>query len=95
MFIKSQKDTLMLANEGFLPVEFDLLSPFVDLDKAGIVKIGDRIGVPWVNTWSCYKGGEVHCGSCGTCFERREAFVRADVQDPTCYATTPDFVDPR
>jgi 7-cyano-7-deazaguanine synthase len=95
LFIKSQKDTLMLANEGFLSADFELLSPFIDLDKAGIVGIGDRIGVPWENTWSCYKGEEVHCGSCGTCFERREAFVLAGVHDPTDYASTPDFVDPR
>lgn len=94
-FIKSQRDTLKLANEGFLSDDFDLISPFIDIDKAGIVGIGDRIGVPWENTWSCYKGGEIHCGSCGTCFERREAFILAGVHDPTPYASTPSFVDPR
>jgi 7-cyano-7-deazaguanine synthase len=94
-FIKSQKDTLKLANEGFLSDDFDLISPFIDIDKAGIVEIGDRIGVQWENTWSCYKGGEIHCGSCGTCFERREAFAIAGVHDPTSYASTPDFADPR
>ena len=62
-----------------------LIAPFVDKTKAGIVEIGTKLDVPFVNTWSCYKGGDVHCGSCGTCVERKEAFVNAGVDDPTTY----------
>ena len=62
-----------------------LMATFIDIDKAGIVKIGDRLGVPFSDTWSCYKGGEYHCGTCGTCVERREAFLLAGVVDPTLY----------
>ena len=94
-FIESQFETLKLANAGFIATEFDVLAPFVNISKADIVTIGDAIGVPWLETWSCYKGGDIHCGSCGTCFERREAFELANVDDPTSYTSTPSFSDPR
>jgi len=45
--------------------------------------------VDFAHTWSCYKGGDVHCGKCGTCVERREAFQQAGLVDPTTYAATP------
>jgi len=66
--------------------QIDLLRPFVGMDKAAIVRRGTELGVDFFYTWSCYKGGEIHCGSCGTCVERREAFIMAQVQDPTAYA---------
>jgi len=62
-----------------------LLRPFIAMDKAAIVKRGAELGVDFSGTWSCYKGGEVHCGTCGTCVERREAFEVAGVEDPTEY----------
>lgn len=62
-----------------------VLSPFTGMTKAGIVRAGAALGVPFGRTWSCYKGGERHCGRCGTCVERREAFQRAGVADPTEY----------
>jgi 7-cyano-7-deazaguanine synthase len=49
------------------------------------VRTGHRLGVPFEHTWSCYRGGERHCGRCGTCVERREAFELAGVTDPTVY----------
>lgn len=63
-------------------------TPFVDRSKADIVRLGERLGVPFHLTWSCYRGGEVHCGRCGTCVERREAFELAGVADPTVYEET-------
>lgn len=63
-----------------------ILAPFVDVTKDQIVRIGAAHGVPFDKTWSCYKGGRVHCGVCGTCHERREAFALAGVTDPTAYA---------
>lgn len=60
--------------------------PFVAMDKADIVRLGAAIGAPLELTWSCYNGGEKHCGKCGTCVERREAFRAAGVNDPTVYA---------
>lgn len=70
--------------------EIALEAPFVHLSKADIVAEGARNGTPFAETWSCYKGGARHCGRCGTCVERREAFDLAGVADPTDYAD-PDF----
>lgn len=63
----------------------ELLRPFIHRDKAGIAKLGDSLGVDYGKTWSCYKGGDLHCGKCGTCVERIEAFVLAGLHDPTVY----------
>lgn len=65
-----------------------LLRPFVSMDKADIARRGAELGIDFAHTWSCYKGEELHCGSCGTCVERREAFLLAGVSDPTLYAST-------
>ncbi len=64
----------------------DLYTPFVTISKADIVTEGARHNTPFAATWSCYKGGDLHCGRCGTCVERREAFHLAGVDDPTVYA---------
>jgi 7-cyano-7-deazaguanine synthase len=66
-----------------------LLRPFIALNKAQIAAEGARLGVDFAQTWSCYKGGEIHCGKCGTCVERREAFAVAGLKDPTVYEATP------
>lgn len=65
--------------------QVELLHPFVRMTKAEIAKRGAELGVPFELTWSCYKGGRVHCGRCGTCVERREAFILAGLADPTEY----------
>lgn len=65
-----------------------LLRPFIAADKAAIAAEGARLGVDFARTWSCYKGGARHCGRCGTCVERREAFAQAGVLDPTDYEDT-------
>ncbi len=62
-----------------------LLRPFIALSKAGIAAEGARLGVDFSRTWSCYRGGRRHCGRCGTCVERREAFILAGLPDPTEY----------
>lgn len=62
-----------------------LYRPFVDITKADIAKLGFQLGVPFELTWSCYKGLDLHCGVCGTCVERREAFHLAEVEDTTEY----------
>jgi 7-cyano-7-deazaguanine synthase len=73
--------------EGTYP-RIELLRPFIDMTKAQIAKLGHELGIDFGQTWSCYKGGELHCGSCGTCVERREAFIDAGLADPTTYAHT-------
>lgn len=76
------------ALQGY--AEIALLTPFVHRSKADIVTEGARAGTPFEQTWSCYKGGAQHCGRCGTCVERREAFHLAGIADPTRY-DDPDF----
>ncbi|MFA9196308.1 MAG: 7-cyano-7-deazaguanine synthase QueC [Aliarcobacter sp.] len=66
-----------------------LLRPFVSMDKTAIVRRGVELKIDYARTWSCYKGGALHCGTCGTCIERREAFLNAGVADPTSYVATP------
>jgi 7-cyano-7-deazaguanine synthase len=64
-----------------------LLRPFISMTKADVAGRGQALGVDFSHTWSCYKGGTLHCGTCGTCVERREAFIVAGVADPTIYAS--------
>jgi len=68
-----------------LDYPISLYTPFLYKSKADIVKEGTLLRVPFGLTWSCYRGGELHCGKCGTCVERREAFQLAGVDDPTEY----------
>jgi len=72
-----------LALDGIARIA--LQTPFLRWSKAEIVREGARLGVPFAETWSCYKGGVRHCGRCGTCVERREAFEMAGIDDPTSY----------
>jgi len=65
--------------------ELRIEAPFVDKDKKDIVKLGGSLGVPYEDTWSCYRGGALHCGACSSCRERKRAFVEAEVLDPTHY----------
>ncbi len=65
--------------------DISIHAPFVDIDKTEIVKIGLQLGVDFKQTWSCYKGQDVHCGTCGTCVERKEAFQLNGAKDPTTY----------
>ena len=76
--------------------KIELLRPFIATDKAGIARLGAQLGIDYATTWSCYKGGERHCGTCGTCVERREAFLLAGLADPTDYLQTPALpIEPR
>ena len=63
----------------------EIFAPYTDITKADIARHGIEHGVDYSLTWSCYKGGKKHCGKCGTCIERHEAFVEAGIQDPTIY----------
>jgi 7-cyano-7-deazaguanine synthase len=85
-FIEALEHEARVGNEGFIDPGFRILAPFLHVDKTEIVRRGAAAGVPFEQTWSCYVGGEVHCGRCGTCVERREAFELAGIADPTTYA---------
>lgn len=84
-FVQALAKTAGLCH--YEPIE--LMAPFLRLTKVDIVRLGARLGVPYDLTWSCYRGEELHCGSCGTCRERANAFARAGVPDPTVYQNLP------
>jgi len=82
-FIQKLSEAMQLGNEGF---GFDsvayartgpIFTPFIDATKADIAVLALQLGVPLHETWSCYKGREIHCGKCGTCVERLEAIEEA------------------
>ena len=80
-FADSMAHALTLADWNCI----NLLRPFVNWSKADLVKHGMQMGVPFEKTWSCYAGGKFHCGKCGTCVERKEAFELVGLSDPTQY----------
>lgn len=84
-FMRAMGDAMRLGTYASI----QLLRPFIALTKGQIAAEGARLGVDFARTWSCYKGGAVHCGKCGTCVERREALLRAGLSDPTVYESTP------
>jgi 7-cyano-7-deazaguanine synthase len=83
-FIDAFQTMQNYALEGLAKIQ--LYTPFLNVAKADIVTTGHELAVPFATTWSCYKGGERHCGRCGTCVERLEAFAIAGVADPTEYS---------
>jgi 7-cyano-7-deazaguanine synthase len=85
-FIRAMHEAFHLASEHGI----DLVDPFAEITKADIVRRGAELKVPFELTWSCYTGESTHCGECGTCCERAEAFAIAGVFDPTKYQN-PDF----
>lgn len=62
-----------------------VVAPYTKITKSDIARIGKKLGIDYTETWSCYKGGEVHCGKCGTCVERKEALAEAGIDDKTIY----------
>jgi 7-cyano-7-deazaguanine synthase len=81
-FVKAfeQAERLATDNEHLV-----ITAPFVDMNKSQIVKLGIELGVPYGVTWSCYKGGKIHCGVCSSCRERKRAFEESSAFDATEY----------
>jgi len=84
-FIRAFDEMERQATDGYAASGLHLYAPFVNMSKADIVALGAALFVPYADTWSCYKGDTAHCGVCGTCVERREAFQLSGVTDPTKY----------
>ena len=80
-FNSAMGEAIYLGSGGKVRV----VSPLVSMNKAGVVKIGLHLGVPYHLTWSCYEGHEKACGECGTCIDRRNAFRMNGVEDPIEY----------
>ena len=62
-----------------------ILAPYTNITKTDIARHGAKLGINYAETWSCYKGGDCHCGKCGTCVERKEALRDAGIEDTTVY----------
>ncbi len=82
-FMSAMSDAVRLGTYAGI----EIVRPFIGMDKSQIVRRGHQLGVKFARTWSCYAGERMHCGECGTCVERREAFAVAGVRDPTVYAS--------
>ncbi|NUQ96473.1 MAG: 7-cyano-7-deazaguanine synthase [Streptomyces sp.] len=76
-----------IATRGYAHPDLTLTAPLVKLRKSDVVSLGEELGVPWTETWSCFRGGALQCGRCAACRERQEAFRDAGVTDPTAYLT--------
>lgn len=80
-FISAMSEAMAYGTYEHIKVK----APYTGITKADIAKRGAKLGIDYSRTWSCYKGGEKHCGKCGTCVERKEAFNLAGIPDPTEY----------
>jgi 7-cyano-7-deazaguanine synthase len=80
-FAKAMDEAISIGTYGKIHIN----RPLINMNKAGVVKTGLEIGVPYELTWSCYEGGEKACGTCGTCIDRINAFKLNGVEDPIEY----------
>lgn len=69
-------------------VNVEVVGPYTGISKTDIARRGRLLGIDYSETWSCYKGGDVHCGKCGTCVERIEALHDAGIKDTTVYSSS-------
>ena len=82
----NMKSTVVPFRNGImLAIAVKVCAPYTNITKTDIAAIGKRLGIDYTETWSCYKGGEKHCGKCGTCVERKEALKGAGIEDNTEY----------
>lgn len=87
-FIDSFLAMERIATRGYAHPDLTLTAPLVRLRKSDVVSLGEELGVPWTETWSCFRGDALQCGRCAACRERQEAFRDAGVTDPTTYQTS-------
>ena len=78
-------DAMSAAAQAGTFEDVTIEAPYTNISKADIARHGKQLGIDYSETWSCYKGGEVHCGQCGTCRERQEALREAGIADTTEY----------
>lgn len=78
-------DAMSLAMKEGTYEGISIIAPYTGISKSDIATRGEALGVDYADTYSCYKGRERHCGKCGTCVERQEAFRLAGLTDPTLY----------
>ncbi|MGI9553368.1 MAG: 7-cyano-7-deazaguanine synthase QueC [Thermodesulfobacteriota bacterium] len=81
-FVEAFEIAERLANDN---QDLRIEAPFVEMDKSEVVGLGSSLNVPFESTWTCYVGGELHCGACSACNERKRAFTESGIKDPTEY----------
>lgn len=84
-FIASFNAMERIATAGYAPAHLEVVAPFIDMTKGDVIRRGQQLGVDFTETWTCFKGQEIHCGVCAACQDRRLAFRAAEVADPTVY----------
>ncbi len=84
-YFEAINKSLRMGTDGCREDDLNLLAPFINWHKTDIVKEGYRLNVPFEETWTCYEGGQYHCGLCGACIGRKQAFIDANIPDPTVY----------
>lgn len=80
-FIRSMSDAMTSGTD----TKIEIVAPYTSISKSAIARRGKTLGIDYSETWSCYKGGDKHCGKCGTCVERKEALLLAGIVDTTMY----------
>lgn len=86
-YIQAMQEVFRLGTkQGREGQQISIMTPLINLKKTEIIQIGNQLGVPWEQTWSCYTGGEVACGVCDSCQLRVAAFAELGLQDPLPYA---------
>ena len=83
IFVNAMEKAINLGRRPEGKVE--IIAPLLHKTKAEIVSIGTKLKIPYELTWSCYLGGEYHCGKCPACRLRKKAFIEARIKDPTLY----------
>ncbi|MEM2001480.1 MAG: 7-cyano-7-deazaguanine synthase QueC [Candidatus Methanomethylicaceae archaeon] len=83
-FVRAFQRAARLGTDSKLVIK----APLTKMKKSDVIRLGKELGVPFEMTWSCYKGGERHCGVCESCINRKKAFLEAGVLDPTVYEVT-------
>lgn len=78
-------NSMSAATKAGTFVGVEVWAPYTNISKSDIARHGKKLGIDYAETWSCYKGGDVHCGKCGTCRERKEALREAGIDDTTVY----------
>jgi 7-cyano-7-deazaguanine synthase len=84
-FLNAINTALRLGTEDVNKKDLNLIAPFINKSKSDIVTIGAQLNVPFELTWTCYEGGDISCGLCGSCHGRKDAFLQANIKDPIIY----------
>ncbi|MBE9006826.1 7-cyano-7-deazaguanine synthase QueC [Fortiea sp. LEGE XX443] len=85
-YIQAMQEVFRLGTkQGRLGNPIAIVAPLINLKKTEIIQLGNKLGVPWDLTWSCYAGGDVACGVCDSCRLRLAAFDELGLKDPLVY----------